>query len=159
MIKKLFSKIKTFFKTRWSFFVGFVFMWIVPIILLNETVALTKEVSAGVKATWVTFVLIFFLLLAFRKYVYGLIVRLKHGLLRGILKILHKGVLYGLFLGVLWGVQYFVDKLFNWCIYSGIAMLIGAIFYIIDEVKISKKLEEDRKTEIRKVINEEKDKK
>ena len=156
MIKKMLSKIKTFFKTRWAFFIGFVLMWIVPIILLNETVALTKEVSAGIKATWVTFVLIFFCFLAFRKYVYGLIVRIKHGLARGILKILHKGVLYGLFLGIVWGLQYFADKLFNWCIYSGIAMLFGAIFYILDEVKIAKKIESDRKEEIKRVINEEK---
>lgn len=156
MIKKLLSKMKNFFQTRWAFFIGFVLMWIVPVILLNETVALTKEVKAGIKVTWCAFVLIFFCFLAFRKHVYGLIVRIKHGLVRGILRVLHKAVLYGLFLGIVWGLQYFAGKLFNWCLYSGISMLFGAIFYIIDEVNVGKKAEEYKKEEIKKIINEEK---
>lgn len=127
-------KIWTFIKERWALLIGIVFTWCVPIYLLNEEIALTQEVSAGVKITFVGILVICFLFLAFRKRLYAKIITMEHGIWRGVFLLIHRGVAYGLVFGVLWGMINFANKLYGWWKISGIVIAIGALFYIIDEL-------------------------
>lgn len=147
-MKLLGAKIVNFFKNSWALFLGIIFTWVIPLCLLAENVALTKEVSAGVKLTFMGCLVVLFLLIMFRKKIYEQIIRLNYGWLRAVLKTIYRGINYGLFLGILWGITYFADDLFTWWIYSGISILVGVIFYIIHELTISKKLKEKRQKEI-----------
>lgn len=128
------SKIWTFLKERWALIIGIMITWGVPIYLLNEQIALTEEVSAGVKLTFAGILVLGFLFLAFRKRVYAKIITMQHGIWRGLLLLLHRGIAYGLVFGVLWGITNFAGKLYDWWKISGIVIAIGAIFYIIDEI-------------------------
>lgn len=137
-IKRLFSKFAKFVKTRCCYFIGIIFTWVIPIIMLNEQIALVENVEAHLKLSWLGAIVLVVVILALRKKIYALIHQLKHGAVRGVLLTLYRAVGYGLFFVVLWGLNNFVDKLYWWWVYSGISMLIGAIFYIIDEVKVKR---------------------
>ena len=112
---------------------GIVFTWVIPIYLLNEIVALTKDVPPHFKITFMGCLVIIVVLLAFRKKIYAKIQKMPVGLPRGLLLTIHRAVLYGLVLGILWALSSFSDKFFDWWIYSGISMLFGAYFYCVDE--------------------------
>ena len=51
---------------------------------------------------------------------------------------MYRAVSYGLLLLILWGLSTFSGKLYTWWLYSGISMLLGSIFYILDEIMLSK---------------------
>ena len=108
------------------------FVWLVPIIMLNEFIALV-EVNITFKITFSGCLVLIIVLLAFRKKIYAIINKQPHGLTRGILLCLHKAVLYGLILGVMWGIGLFSDKFFNWWLLCGISWIIGFIFLMVDE--------------------------
>lgn len=131
--KALPCKVGLFLKNRWAYLLGVVFTWVVPIYLLNEIVALTKDVPAHFKITFMGCLVIIIVLLAFRKKLYAKIQKIPAGLPRGLLLTLHRAVLYGLVLGILWALSSFSGKFFDWWIYSGISMLFGAYFYCVDE--------------------------
>lgn len=128
------TKIGTFFKHRWAFIIGVICTWAIPIYLLNEQIALTTQVKAGIKITFMGIVVLAVLFLAFRKRLYAKVYNIKHGIVRGLLMLLHRSIAYGLVFGALWGTIHFADKLYGWWQLSGLAMILGAIFYIIDEM-------------------------
>lgn len=132
------SKLKNFFKLRWAYFISTFFVWIIPIIMLNETVALT-ETNAGFKLTFMGCLVLLFVFFAFRKKIYAFIHSKPHGILRGVLLCIHKAVSYGLVLGVLWAISVFSTKLYHWWLLCGVSILIGLIFLFIDEHLASKK--------------------
>lgn len=133
------KKLKHFFKTRWSYFVSLVFIWVIPIIMLNETVALT-ETNTGFKITFMGCLVILFIFIAFRKKIYAFIHSKPHGMFRGVLLCIHKAVSYGLILGVLWAVSAFSTKFYHWWLLCGISILVGLVFLILDEHFASKKV-------------------
>lgn len=137
-IKSLFRKFFNFVKRRSFLFIGIIFTWVIPIIMLNEQIALVENVEAHLKLTWLGSIVGVIVLLKMRKQIYAKIYKLKQGWLRGVLMTLYRAVNYGFLLLVLWGLSTFSGKLYTWWLYSGISMLIGAIFYIADEIVISK---------------------
>lgn len=151
-------KIKTFFKARWAFFIGLVFVWIVPLIMLSESAAMIKEVSTGIKITWVGCVALVILAFSFRKFVYGQIIRLKHGVLRAILKCLYKAISCALIVFILAYLGSFADCLYSWWLKSCVSIFIGLCFYFYDELRASKFDKQNREDEIKAVLVKEKEK-
>ena len=134
MLKKFWN----YCKVRWALLFSIAFCWVIPIIMLNEHIALA-ETNIAFKLTFVGIIVLVVVFFALRKKIYALIHKQPHGILRGVLLCLHKGVTYGLFLGVLWGVSIFSGKLYHWWLLSGISIAIGLIFLIVNEVLIAKK--------------------
>lgn len=126
------SFIKKTCKRNWAYFLSIIFFWVIPIIMLNETVALT-ETNVAFKLTFMGCLVVLFIIIAFRKKVYVFIEKRPHGMIRAILLCLYKGITYGTILGILWAISSFGDKFFNWWLLSGISMLVGLIFIFIDE--------------------------
>lgn len=139
-IKTLAKRFLTFVKHRSAYFIGIIFTWVIPIFMLNESIALVENVEAHLKLTFLGAIVAVVVVLALRKKIYALIYKLKRGVLRGILLTLYRAVGYGLLLAILWGLSVFSTKLYTWWLYSGISMLIGAIFYIVDEIITAKKI-------------------
>lgn len=133
MLKKFWS----YCKVRWAYLISIAFVWVVPIIMLNEYIALA-ETNIAFKLTFAGCLTILVIFLALRKKIYAYIHKKPHGVTRGVLLCIHKGVTYGLFLGVLWAINAFSNKLFDWWLLSGLSILIGVVFIIIDEIIISK---------------------
>lgn len=144
-MSKLWSKFKTFIKAtakkfarfvarRTPYFIGIIFVWVIPIIMLNEQIALAENVEAHLKITWLGAIVAVIVLLKMRKQIYAKIYQLKHGWLRGVLLTLYRAVSYGFLLLILWGLSFFATKIYYWWLYSGISILIGSVFYIIDEI-------------------------
>lgn len=132
MLKKLWNKFLNLCKTRWAYLVSLLFIWIIPIIMLNEFVALT-ETNIAFKITFMGCLVLLVIFFALRKKIYALIHKQPHGILRGVLLCIHKTVTYGLILGVLWAISMFSDKLYHWWLLCGIPVLIGLIFVVLDE--------------------------
>lgn len=137
-IKSLFRKFFNFVKRRSFLFIGIIFTWVIPIIMLNEQIALVENVEAHLKLTWLGSIVGVVILLKMRKQIYAKIYQIKRGWLRGALMTIYRAVNYGLLLLILWGLSTFSGKLYTWWLYSGISMLLGAIFYIVDEIIVSK---------------------
>jgi len=138
-IKRTIKKLLKFVVKRTPYVIGIIFVWVIPIIMLNEQIALVENVQAHLKITWLGAIVAIIVLLKVRKQIYAKIYQLKHSWLRGVLLTLYRAVGYGLFLLVLYGLGMFALKLFKWWLYSGISIAIGSIFYIIDEIIRSKK--------------------
>lgn len=105
LLKRMLVGFGHFVKYRWAKFVGIIFTWAIPIIMLNEEIALVENVEAYTKVTWIGCIVLIVVLLALRKQIFASIVRLKHGIVRGILLTIYKASGYGLFLGILWGAK------------------------------------------------------
>lgn len=135
------NKLKGFIKKRWAYLLSLLFIWIVPIVMLNEVVALV-EVNVAYKITFAGCLVVFIVFLAFRKKIYALIQKMPHGVTRGVLLCVHKAIMYGLILGVMWGINAFSGKFFDWWLLCGISWLIGFIFLIIDENNCKEKKEQ-----------------
>ncbi len=144
-MSKLKDKLLTFLKTRWAYFVSLIFIWLIPIIMLNETVALT-DTSTGFKVTFMGCLVLLFVFIAFRKKIFALINKAPHGLPRGILLCLHKLVTYSLVLGVLWAISSFASKFYNWWLLVGISIGIGLIFVIVDEINARRRMNNETNT-------------
>ena len=141
MLKKAFSSFLQLCKTRWAYVVSLVFIWVIPIIMLNEYVALT-ETNIAFKITFMGCLVIFVIFLAMRKKIYAFIHKQPHGLTRGVLLCVHKAITYGLALGILWAISYFSGKFFHWWLLCGISILIGLVFIIVDEILAARKKKE-----------------
>lgn len=137
-IKTAFKKLLNLIARRTPYFIGIIFTWVIPIIMLNEQVALIENVQAHLKLTWLGAIVAIVVLLKVRKQIYAKIYQLKHSWLRGVCLTLYRAVSYGLILLVLYGVTMFGSKLLKWWLYSGISIAIGAVFYIVDEIIRSK---------------------
>lgn len=142
MLKKTWNKFLSLCKTRWAYLVSLLFIWIIPIVMLNEFVALA-ETNIAFKITFMGCLVLLVVFFAFRKKIYALIHKQPHGILRGVLLCIHKAITYGLILGVLWAVSMFSDKLYHWWLLSGISVLIGLIFIMLDECLASVKAKGD----------------
>jgi len=125
-------RIKEFIKRRWAYLISLIFFFVIPVILLNEVIAVA-EINVAFKITFVGFIVLFIIAMFFRKKLYEKILKLDNGVKRGVFRVLHHAVLYALILGLFWGISAFADKLFNLCVYCGISMAFGAVFLILDE--------------------------
>lgn len=137
-IKTSFKKLLNLIARRTPYFIGIIFTWVIPIIMLNEQIALIENVQAHLKLTWLGAIVAIVVLLKVRKQIYAKIYQLKHSWLRGVCLTLYRAVSYGLILLVLYGVTLFGSKLLKWWLCSGISIAIGAVFYIVDEIIRSK---------------------
>ncbi len=136
---KLMNFFKKIFKENWAYMLSIVFFWVVPIIMLNEKIALTKT-NIAFKLTFMGCLVVLFVVLAFRKKIYVLIEKRPHGIVRAIMLCLYKMITYGTILGIFWAINSFGDKLFKWWLLSGISMFFGLIFMVINEkIKAPKK--------------------
>ena len=144
MFKKIFSKLINFFKFKWAYILSLIFIWVIPIIMLNEYVALT-ETNISFKITFMGCLVCLVILFAFRKKFYALIHQKPHGWKRGVLLCLHKAVTYGLCLGVLWAVSTFSGKFYTWWLLCGISIFFGLICILIDEILSSKRAAKEGK--------------
>lgn len=149
-IKGLFLNLFKFIITRQFAFYGILCTWIIPIWLLNEQIALLKDVPTHIPFTFTGCLVVLVVLIALRKRIYASIIRLKNGLTRAILLTISKSITYGLIFAVLWAGSYFIDKLYAWWKLAGISIAIGAVCYIIDEII------QVRKTKIKEAQEKEK---
>ena len=74
----MFNKLISFCKSHWAGAVSLVFIWVIPIIMLNETVAL-YEVNIAFKLTFIGCLVALVAFFAFRKKIYAIIHKQPHG--------------------------------------------------------------------------------
>ncbi len=139
-IKKGFKAVGQFLKQRPLFLLGLALTWGVPIYLLNEQMALLQEVPQGIKITFTGCMVIFVIFLAVRKKLYLKIGEIKNVFTKEILLTITRGIAYGLAFGLLWGISVLSGKLLDWWTYSGISILLGAVFYLWDKWLLQKRI-------------------
>lgn len=139
----MFKKLLNFLKKRWAYFLYIFFVWAVPIIMLNEKVALVKT-NISFKITFMGCLVVLVIFFAFRKKIFAIINKAPHGVCRGVLLCLYKGITYGLFLGILWAVSRFSGLFYNWWLLCGLSWLLGLGFLMVDEI-LNKEKKEDEK--------------
>lgn len=140
------NKVKTFFKTRWAWIVSLVFMWVIPIILLNERFALLETAPAKKATTVLTFsglCVVVAIFIACYKKITRYIHNLKHGIVRAVWVLLSKGIIYALVLCACIYIDKLANQIFEWWKLVGICWLLGIVFVWIDETR--KDVEEDGK--------------
>ena len=140
------KKVGTFFKTRWAWIVSLFFMWVIPIILLNERFALLETAPAKKATTVLTFsglCVVAVIFIALYKKITRYIHSLKHGVVRALWVLLSKGVIYALVLCACIYVDKLANQIFEWWKLVGICWLLGIVFVWIDETR--KDVEEDGK--------------
>lgn len=130
-----------FILTRWAAFAAFVFIWIVPIILLNFNIAFVKEVQAGIKVTWIAAVTGIVFFFALRKRIWALIYRKPNGVARAVMMNVYLATTWVMIFVVLYFLYAFAAKLYSWWIMCGISFVIGAIFRVVDQVLLTAECE------------------
>ena len=123
------------FKKNWQLITAFFITYIIPIAMLSEIMAFTKEVKPAIKVTFMGCIALGALFLVFYKKIREYIIRLPKGLKRGILKIINTVIFWGVMFGIVVGLQYIGSLLQDYWIKVGICFAIGHIFYMWDEIK------------------------
>ena len=116
---------------------AFVFIWVVPIILLNCHIAFFKEVQAGIKVTWIAAVTGVVLFLALRKRIWAWIYRKPNGAARAVMMDVYLAITWTLVFVILYFLYAFAAKLYSWWIMCGISFVIGAVFRVVDQVLLT----------------------
>lgn len=128
-----------FIKTRPLFCLGFIFSWIVPIVLLNNEFVLLKHIDVGYKITFVGCMVLLVIILAIRKKINIGIQKIKNHITREVLNTIYKAITYGVVFGILWGITMIGGRLLDWWQMSGISFLFAVICFIWDAVIREKK--------------------
>lgn len=140
--KKITSGIAYVFKTiitRTFLALGFFFTWVVPIYLLNDQIALTKEVSTTWKFTFVGLIVLVTLCLIYYKKIKEKVnnYKPKNGwqlafqfLLMTVYRLISLGGIYFL----MYYLISFMEKILQWWYYSLFSIGVGLLFYFIDRI-------------------------
>lgn len=169
-MKKLFKFIGNGFKefaknlTERTFLIlGFVLTWCVPIYLLADQVALTKEVDAKWKFTFIGLAVIVFVAIKFYGAIKNKITNIEPKT-RSMLAVqiifiaLQKIITLGAFALLLHFSVDFITKINEWYLASLIPIGLGAFCYIIDRIIMFKKerrLEKEEHEKLKEQIKEE----
>ncbi len=156
--KWLWRKIKEFFSfltSRTFLAFGFVFTWVIPIILLADQISLTKEVDAEWKFTFVGLIVIVFVALKFygkiKTKINSMKVRNKKGLsVQFALIVLQKTITLGGVALLLHYLNDFIIKLNDWYLLSLVPIAIGLVFYLVDRALLFKREKREAKERVNK---------
>lgn len=133
------EKIYEYIKKNILYLISIIFTWVIPIYMLNEKIALTKNVSAGVKLSTIGALVVLIVLLVTYGKVKGKIDNFKPSTKKGlslkiIFKVLHNVILLGVCYWLISNIIVFLTIIFNWYKMSLISIAIGLIIYIIDMI-------------------------
>ncbi len=123
------------FKKNWQLITAFFITYLIPIAMLSEIMAFTKEVKPAIKVTFMGCIALGALFLVFYKKLKEYVIRLPKGLKRGILKIINTVIFWSIMFGIVVGLQYIGGLLQDYWIKVGVCFAIGHIFYMWDEIK------------------------
>ena len=123
------------FKNNWQLITAFFITYLIPIAMLSEIMAFTKNIRSGVKITFMGCIALGALFLVFYKKLKEYVIRLPKGLKRGVLKIINTVIFWSVMFGIVIGLQYIGSLLQDYWIKVGICFAIGHIFYMWDEIK------------------------
>lgn len=129
-LKKLWFLIKT----RTTLVLGFAFVYVIPILMLNEKIALTKTISGGVKLTYMGIISAVVLFFIFKKKISEAVHRIKNKVVVAILSGVYRTSLMGILYIVFGAMVSLLGLLKEWSALSIISVAIGSVFYIIDKV-------------------------
>ena len=133
------EKIYEYIKKNILYLISIIFTWGIPIYMLNEKIALTKNVSAGVKLSTIGALVVLIVLLVTYGKVKGKIDNFKPSTKKGlslkiIFKVLHNVILLGVCYWLISNIIVFLTIIFNWYKMSLISIAIGLIIYVIDMI-------------------------
>ena len=130
----MFKKIMRLLKSHWANLLSIFFIWVVPILMLNEVIAFV-QVGIAFKITFAGCLVMLLILWTMKNKINCIIEKQPHGVVRGVLLCLHKTMIYGLILGVVWAIHAFSENLISWWLLCGISWGIGFVFLIVNENK------------------------
>lgn len=133
------EKIYEYIKKNILYLISIIFTWCIPIYMLNEKIALTKNVSAGVKLSTIGALVVLIVLLVTYGKVKGKIDNFKPSTKKGlslkiIFKVLHNVILLGVCYWLISNIIVFLTIIFNWYKMSLISIAVGLIIYVIDMI-------------------------
>lgn len=155
MIGKGFKELFKTIKERTFLVLGFVFTWVIPIILLADQIALTKEVDTEWKFTFIGLIVMVFVALKFygkiKTKINSMKVRNKKGLsVQFALIVLQKTITLGGVALLLHYINDFIIKLNDWYLLSLVPIAIGLVFYLVDRALLFKMEKREAKERVDK---------
>ena len=125
-----------FKKNIYSLF-GFIFCYIVPLIILGTVVNYTRDITFWTRFTiWAYLAVAIFVVILLKKLRERVLI-MPHSAKRGILLSIFT-LLYWVFLfGLIYGLSIVGNSLIQYWCYVGICLLVGRVFYILDEISKS----------------------
>lgn len=131
---------------RWAYIVYLIFAWVIPILLLDRKFPTTikafydEQMDVGVALTGVGVAVLVVLFFAFKGKLKELAHKLDRGLTRGLLLALFRIITWSIFYCVFLYIQKWLvlfaammKDFFNWWEMSGVFILIGLAFLVLDE--------------------------
>lgn len=153
-IKLLWNKTKEYLKYNYLGILAFIFISIIPIIMLIEFGAFVDTIPTKTKLTFIGSLAVVLLIIIFFKKIRNFIIRLKHGAIRGVFKALSLAFIWFIVYGLGAGLIYLVNKIEPYWYKVGFCFVVGAVLYFFNELKLKKheKLKFDEK--VNKAIEE-----
>lgn len=136
-IKRIWKAFTSVLKSRIWLVVGFTLTWITPIIMLNEKIALTKNIKSTTKLTFIGLIVAGFLLIVFWRKIKTAIDKFEPKktitfILKVVLKITHKAIMLGIIYFLFVYSEKFISTLMEWYKTALVSIAFGFICYIID---------------------------
>lgn len=138
-LKQMWEYLWTKVKLHWELVVAFIVSYIIPVAMLSEIMAFTKEVPGGIKPTFIGCLALGILFIIFYKKIKESVIRMHKGILRGILRIFITAIFWSIIFGIIIGLQYISTFMKDYWIKVAYCFAIGHIFYMVDEIKKRKK--------------------
>lgn len=142
-IKLGFKQLKTSLKENWQLVVGFLIYYIVPIGLISEKLAYTQEVKGGIKLAVGGIIALVALFLVFHKKLKEYVVKMNKGAVRGVFRIIMSAIYWGVIFGLVFVMKTLGTYMVDFWLKVGVCFAVGHIFYMWDELKSAKELEEE----------------
>jgi len=113
---------------------GFAFCYIIPLVIFGSVVNYTRDITFWTKFTiWAYLALGVFVVIVLKKIRERVIV-MPHSAKRGILLSVFTLLTWLFLFGLVYGMSIIGDALIEYWCYVGVSLLIGRIFYILDEI-------------------------
>jgi len=118
---------------------GYILALVVPLISLNETIVLVREVPTERKITAAGIVVAAVLFFMFRRKISDKIARLTRGLRHGIARQLYNASTFGILYAIIWCMYNFSGNMMHWAQLSVIPILLGLVFFLVDDFILGKR--------------------
>ena len=137
----MFKSMLTFIKRRWAYLLSLVFLWIIPLALLTETVVLAKT-STGVKLTFLGSIAVGVVLFTVRNKIKNHVNNKGNTAIKTVYSCTSRVLFYTIALFALKGLLACGSGLYKWWLYSGVSFGVGTVFHCINVQKEGKNGEE-----------------
>jgi len=137
-MKSILTKIKDWLVSNWELKTAFIITYLIPLYLLSGIVAFSDEVSGGQKLALGGIIAAGTLFIVIYKKIKEYIIRMKKGVVRGVLRITTTALFWSVVFGIIYGMEILSTNLYDFWIKVGVCFAIGHIFYMKDEIRKGK---------------------